>query len=442
MDIIEMIAELEIERGKDGMYAHIARLAWEYGHTFEQTGNKRLVPGKDYLPPSGKYIGGKEFEYLVMAALDGWWTDGRWVDGFEREFKRLMGVRYAVMVNSGSSANLLALTAAKRKANKWSFGHVLTLACGFPTTLNPILQNNLVPIFMDIELGTYVPSKEMIASAIRRWRPSIVFMAHTLGNPIPFPDYDGILVEDNCDALLSKYRGEFTGKLGHFSTQSFYPAHHITTGEGGMVIAKTAKDAKLLRSLRDWGRDCWCKTGKDDTCGKRFDWEIDGLLYDHKYVYSDIGYNLKSTDLQAAIGSAQLSRAEWMSSRRKENWDRLYGILESRGMEEHYILPRATANSDPSWFGFILTVDNPRLDRNRIVRELEARRIGTRLLFGGNLCRQPAYEHLNAPKHGQLENSDRVMRDTFWVGCWPGLTDEAIDYIGESIIDVTKQALE
>jgi CDP-6-deoxy-D-xylo-4-hexulose-3-dehydrase len=345
-------------------------------------------------------------------------------------------------VNSGSSANLLALTALTSskigdRALKPS-DEVITVAAGFPTTVTPILQNNLIPVYVDIDLGTYVANEDALEAAIGPKTRAII-MAHTLGNPFNLELVQKLaakhnlwLIEDSCDGLGGTYGGQNLGTFGDFSTFSFYPAHHITTGEGGAVLVKKAAHKTIVESIRDWGRDCWCPPGCDNTCLKRYEWSLGELPegYDHKYTYSHLGYNLKSGDIQAAIGLAQLDRLDGFIEIRKRNWKYLREGL--RGLEEFLLLPESAMNSDPSWFGFALTVKSggPK-NRNQVVQELNELKIATRLLFGGNLLRQPAF--IGTPRRviGKLTNTDTVMNDTFWIGVWPGLTLPMLDYVIE-----------
>jgi len=399
-----------------------------------------FLGGISAVPVSGKVFDEKELQLLVDSSLDFWLTTGRFAERFETAFAKVMGMRHAMLCNSGSSANLLAVSAlmsprlGKRALKEGD--EVLTVAAGFPTTVNPIIQNRLVPVFVDPELGTYDASVESLEAAIGPKTRAIV-MAHTLGNPF---DAEGVMrlaeehklwvVEDTCDAVGAKFAGKPVGSFGDLSTTSFYPAHHITMGEGGCVLVKKASMKKIVESYRDWGRDCWCPTGVENTCGRRFDWQLGELPYgyDHKYIYSHIGYNLKMTDMQAAIGVAQLDKLPTFIEARNRNWKRLSDGLKS--LEEFLILPKATKNSEPSWFGFALTVrDEAPFARLDLVRHLESRRIGTRQLFGGNLLRQPAYLNLPMRVVGDLRNADIIANSTFWIGVYPGLTDEMIDFM-------------
>lgn len=403
---------------------------------------KPFMPGETAIPVSGKTYDADEIVNLVDASLDFWLTTGRYAAEFEREFASYLQVRYALLCNSGSSANLLAvsaLTSATLGERQLQPGNeVITVAAGFPTTINPILQNGLIPVFLDIELGTYNIDVRALEAAISPHTKAII-LAHTLGNPFNLDavmevveKYNLWLIEDNCDALGSTYRGQLTGTFGDLGTMSFYPAHHITMGEGGCVITNNSKLKRAVESFRDWGRDCWCPPGHDNTCGKRFDWQLGDLPsgYDHKYTYSHIGYNLKLTDMQAAVGVAQLKKLPNFIEMRQQNWQKLYEGLKS--WQEFLILPQATAGSDPSWFGFLITVkpDAP-FGRRELVQFLENHRIATRLLFGGNLIRQPAYQGIKYRVVGELKHTDLVMNGAFWIGVYPGITDSMISYIIE-----------
>lgn len=405
-----------------------------------------FVPGITPIPPSGKVLGEPELANLLDAALDLWLTEGRFAHAMQERLAAEVGVGHAYLCNSGSSANLLAVSAlcSPRLGDRrlQPGDEVVTVAAGFPTTVNPILLNGLVPVFVDVELGTYDARPELLAEAIGP-RTRAIVMAHTLGNPFDLDtvgalvrEHDLFLVEDNCDAFGARYRGQPTGTFGDLATLSFYPAHQITTGEGGAVLTNRGTLGKIIESLRDWGRDCWCPTGAEDTCGRRFDWQLGELPdgYDHKYIYSHIGYNLKLTDSQAAVGLAQLDRLPGFVESRRRNWARLRAGLA--GLEEHLVLPRATEHSEPSWFGFAVTVrPEAPFPRNDLVRFLDERRIGMRLLFGGNLTRQPAYRDQHYRVVGDLTTSDLVTEGTFWVGVHPGLTDEMLDYMIESFHD-------
>jgi len=418
----------------------IAGLADIYAER-EYRGQEEFKAGKTYIPPSGKVVRGLEAAYGVEAVLDGWLTEGRWVDQFEKKLASYISVRYASMCNSGSSANLLAISALmspKFKKRLKPGDEVIVAAAGFPTTLNPIIQKGLIPVFVDVELGTYVPTIKMIKNAMTD-KTRAIFLAHTLGNPVSIAKYcqkwqdTGIyLIEDNCDALGSTLRGKRTGSFGIMATHSFYPAHHITTGEGGAVVTNKPSVKKIVESYRDWGRACWCKPGKENTCGKRFEGKFGKLPegYDHKYVYSHIGYNLKSTDIQAAIGLAQLTRLDQFKMIRCRNFAFLLEILKD--YSDLIILPEATKNSEPSWFGFPITI-RPKAPfaRKEMIEYLNRRKIGTRLLFGGNLLKQPAYEGIKYRHFSRLKNSNLIASNTFWIGCWPGIDDARLTFMAE-----------
>jgi CDP-6-deoxy-D-xylo-4-hexulose-3-dehydrase len=401
---------------------------------------KPFLGGISTLPVSGKVFNADEMQHLVDSSLDFWLTTGRYAEQFETQFAKVMGMKHALLCNSGSSANLLAVTALtsprlKKRALKEG-DEVITVAAGFPTTVNPILQNRLVPVFVDVQLGTYDATMESIEAAIGPKTKAIV-MAHTLGNPF---NLDGVMsiakehnlfvVEDTCDAVGATYNDKPVGSFGDISTTSFYPAHHITMGEGGCVLVKSAPMKKIVESFRDWGRDCWCPPGNDDTCGRRFDWQLGELPYgyDHKYVYSHIGYNLKLTDMQAAVGVAQLKKLPDFIEARRHNFNRLYAGLKK--FEEVLILPETTPKSNPSWFGFAITVrPGAPFSRLELVQHIESRRIGTRLLFGGNLMRQPAYIGMPHRVVGPLTNANIITDNTFWLGVYPGLNDEMVDFM-------------
>lgn len=403
-----------------------------------------FIPGISPVPVTGKVFGQPELEAAVNASLEFWLTAGPYTEKFESRFARTVGMRHAFMVNSGSSANLLAistLTSPKLGDRALRPGdEVITVAAGFPTTVTPILQNGLVPVYVDVDLVTYVANEGALEAAVSP-KTRAIMMAHTLGNPFNLDlvakiaaKHDLWVIEDSCDGLGGTYRGRNLGTFGDFSTFSFYPAHHITTGEGGAVLVKKAAHKTILESFRDWGRDCWCPSGCDNTCLKRYEWTLGELPegYDHKYTYSHLGYNLKSGDIQAAIGLAQLDRLDSFVELRKRNWTYLRSGLND--LEEYLLMPEAAPNSDPSWFGFALTVKNggPKT-RNQIVQKLNEARIATRLLFGGNLLRQPAF--MGTPRRvvGELINTDVVMNDTFWIGVWPGLTIPMLDYMIEQL---------
>jgi len=405
----------------------------------------------EIVPVSGKVFDEKEIQNIVEAALDGWWTEGKWCSLFVEKLKSFLGINNILLTNSGSSANLIALTtltSPKLRSKQIKPGdEIITVASGFPTTVNPIIQIGAVPVFVDVDISTYNANLEQIKKAINSKTKAII-LAHTLGNPFEVEDIKKIckdnnlwLIEDNCDALGSKYKGKLTGTFGDLATLSFYPAHHITTAEGGAVLTNNAQLYKIARSFRDWGRDCWCSTGKDNTCGKRFKWQLGKLPYgyDHKYIYSEIGYNLKMTDLQAAIGVAQMDKLNQFIQKRKENFDYLYKKLKL--FEDYFILPKATENSEPSWFGFLLSIKDKRINRTEFLKYLTDKGIRTRLLFGGNLTKQPYFIDYNLKYRqiGNLENTDFVMNNSFWIGVYPGITVEMIDYILEKFDEFFKR---
>ena len=411
-----------------------------------------FIPGETAVPVTGKVFGETELTAAVQASLDFWLTSGHYSEEFERKFAKTVGMRDSFMVNSGSSANLLALSsltspALGERALKPG-DEVLTIAAGFPTTVTPIIQNGLIPVYVDVDLETYGANDEAMELAIGP-KTKAIMMAHTLGNPFNLDLVEKLVkkhnlwfVEDSCDALGGTYRGKNLGTFGDLSTFSFYPAHHITTGEGGSVLIKKIAFKRIVESFRDWGRDCWCPPGCDNTCLKRYEWHLGELPegYDHKYIYTHLGYNLKSGDIQAAIGLAQLDRLGSFVELRRRNWEYLKQGLAN--LSEYFLLPQPMENSEPSWFGFAITVrkGSPK-SRNEITRALNEKKIGTRLLFGGNLLRQPAFVGTPRRVHGKLTNTDIIMADTFWIGVWPGLTIPMLDYVIESlyaILDVDK----
>lgn len=421
----------------------------EFYNLFHQ--KSEFTVGESQLSYAGKIYDKNEMVALTDASLDFWLTSGRFSKKFEKDFAKYLGVKYALLTNSGSSANLLAvsaLTSPKLGDKQLKPGdEVLTVAAGFPTTVAPIVQNGLIPVFVDVDFATYNINVDEIENAISDKTKAII-IAHTMGNPFNLEavlniaqKYDLWIIEDNCDALGAKYNGKLTGTQGHIGTSSFYPPHHITMGEGGAVYTDNPKLKMILESFRDWGRDCWCPSGCDNTCNKRFDWQLGELPYgyDHKYTYSHIGYNLKVTDMQAAIGLEQLKKLPSFVEKRNANFERLKNNLKS--VEEYLILPEATENSEPSWFGFILTVkDGTKISRNKMTQYLEENKIQTRMLFAGNLTKQPAFKNVNYRVASNLKNTDKIMYDTFLVGVYPGLTNEMIDYMSEKVIEAVKFA--
>jgi CDP-6-deoxy-D-xylo-4-hexulose-3-dehydrase len=409
-----------------------------------------FVPGVTHIPVSGKTFDAEEVVSLVDASLDFWLTTGRFAAEFERDFATFMGVKHVALVNSGSSANLLALAVLTApelgKCRLRPGDEVITVAAGFPTTVNPILQNGLVPVFVDVEVPTYNVAANDLEKALSD-RTRAIILAHTLGNPFDVQAvtafaqaHDLWLIEDCCDAVGSRYQGKSVGTFGDLATVSFYPAHHITMGEGGAVLTSSPELHELVLSYRDWGRACWCAPGKDNTCGKRFGWTLGDLppCYDHKYTYSHIGYNLKLTDMQAAVGVAQLKKLPEFIAARRRNFAHLRNALEK--LSGTLILPEATPGTDPSWFGFPLSVrPEAPFSRNALVQHLDKSKIGVRLLFGGNLARQPAYAGTPHRSIGGLPMSDFVMNQTFWVGVYPGLTSQMLDYMSDTLVEFVKR---
>jgi CDP-6-deoxy-D-xylo-4-hexulose-3-dehydrase len=433
----------------DEIRAQILALVGDYYDAAFQS--RPFIPGQTPVPVSGRVFDANELQFLVESGLDFWLTSGRFAAKFEGAFARIFNLRYAMLVNSGSSANLLAvasLTSPSLGERALKPGdEVITVAAGFPTTVNAILQNQLVPVFVDVEVPTYNVDVNRLEGALSD-RTRAIILAHTLGNPFDlarvgaFVKAHGLwLIEDCCDAVGARYQGKPAGSYGDLATVSFYPAHHITMGEGGCVLTNSSLLKKLVESFRDWGRDCWCDTGHDATCGKRFDWQLGSLPhgYDHKYTYSHIGYNLKATDMQAAVGLAQLEKLPRFIEDRNKNFDHLSAGLKD--LEEFFILPQATPGSQPSWFGFPLAIrPETGLERRALLRWLDERKIGTRLLFGGNLTRQPAYENVHYRVAGSLENSDFVMNQVFWVGVYPGLSKEMLQYVVDSLHEYCDRA--
>lgn len=441
-----MSNELEKQLRSQAIAAAIAYYQHAHGH------KQSFAPG-ERIPYAGRVFDEAEITNLIDASLDFWLTTGRYAERFEQEFAGFLGVQHCSLTNSGSSANLLAfmaLTSAKLGERRIRPGdEVITVAAGFPTTVAPIIQYGAVPVFVDVSLPTYNIDVTQLEGALSA-KTRAVMVAHTLGNPFDlaavraFCDRHELwLVEDNCDALGSRYQvngiWEYTGTIGHIGTSSFYPPHHMTMGEGGAVYTNDTQLKKLVESFRDWGRDCWCPSGRDNTCSNRFGQQFGELPcgYDHKYVYSHFGYNLKVTDMQAAIGCAQLEKLPGFVEVRKKNWQLLRDGLEV--LADRLVLPEATAHADPSWFGFLLTVrEGSGLSRDRAVNALESKGIQTRMLFAGNLIKHPCFDEMRRAGHGYrtigtLANTDRIMRDTFWVGVYPGLTEEMVGYMVATI---------
>lgn len=426
----------------DQLRAKILELTAEF--VAEEFPEKEFIPGESSVAVAGRVFDAADVQSLVDSSLDFWLTAGRFSRQFEREFAKFFNLRHSILVNSGSSANLLALTCLTSptlKERQLKPGdEVITVATGFPTTVNPIIQNNLVPVFLDVDIPTYNIDVSQLDAALSS-KTRAIMVAHTLGNPYNLEAVTAFcrkhnlwLVEDCCDAVGATYNGKLVGTFGDVATVSFYPAHHITMGEGGAVLTDQPPLKKLLESFRDWGRDCWCEPGKDNTCGKRFDWQLGDLPhgYDHKYTYSHIGYNLKVSDMQAAVGVTQLKKVNSFIEKRRANFAYLKNKLSN--LQEFFLLPEATPNSEPSWFGFPIFVrEGAPFTRDELVHHLNDQKIGTRLLFGGNLLRQPAYRNINHRVVGDLKRSDDVMHRVFWIGVYPGLTEAMLDYVAETI---------
>ena len=410
---------------------------------FQDISDETFVPGVTPVPVSGKVIGKEEIKNMIEASLDGWLTTGRFNKVFEKKIADAVGAKIAITVNSGSSANLVAfmtLTSPKLGERAIKPGdEVITVAAGFPTTVNPSIQFGAVPVFVDIDIPTYNINIDQVENAITK-KTKAIMIAHSLGNPFNLKKIREIcdknnlwLVQDTCDALGSKFDNNKVGFYGDIGTLSFYPAHHITMGEGGAVYTNSMKLKRIAESFRDWGRDCYCEPGKDNTCKKRFDWKLGDLPhgYDHKYIYSHCGYNLKITDMQAACGVAQIDKLESFINKRNSNFDYLKKNLLD--FKDKFILPEATENSTPSWFGFLLTIRDNQIDRNKITQFLNEKKIGTRLLFSGNLIKQPYMKDKIFKIGSELKNTETVMKNSFWVGVYPGLQNEHLDYILENI---------
>ena len=437
-----------MSKAADALRAQITDLVHEYYKVAFPT--HKFIPGENSIPYAGRIFDDEELVSLVESSLDFWLTSGRFAKQFEREFAEFFGLKHCLLTNSGSSANLLALsclTSPKLGERRLRPGdEVITVASSFPTTVNPIIQNQLAPVFVDVTIPAYNVDVTQLEEAYSE-RTRAVILAHALGNPFDLAVVTDFvqrhnlwLIEDCCDAVGATYNGQKVGTFGDLATFSFYPAHHITMGEGGAVLTNSPLLKKLVASFRDWGRDCWCNPGKDNTCGKRFGWQLGDLPYgyDHKYIYSHIGYNLKLTDMQAAVGVAQLKKLPAFIKKRQENFQYLYDGLKD--LEENFILPKATPNSNPSWFGFPLAVrPEAPFTRNEVTQYLEKHKIATRLLFGGNLARQPAYKSVQYRVVGELKNSDFVMNNVFWVGVYPGLSSEMLEYILEILHEMQEK---
>lgn len=423
----------------------------------EKFGSIEFVPGETYIPPSGKVLDADDCAYLIDASLDMWLTAGRFASQLEPTLAKKFGKKLSKLTVSGSAANLLAFSTL----TSWKLGdariqagdEVITVAAGFPTTVAPIVQNGCIPVFVDVDIATHNVDVEAVRNAISK-KTRAIMIAHSLGNPFDVLAIKKIceennlyLIEDCCDALgatvqLEDGTNKGVGTFGELATLSFYPAHHITMGEGGAILMDSMKLARICESFRDWGRDCYCEPGKDNTCEKRFEWKLGDLPYgyDHKYTYSHVGYNLKVSDMQAAIGLSQLNKLDYFIQRRRENFDGLTARLKSKGLDKYFILPEATPNSNPSWFGYLLTLrDNIRISRRELTAELESRRVGTRLLFAGNLIKQPAFREVNYRVAGSLQNTDKIMENSFWMGVWPGLSERHLDYMVDTLAAILNE---
>src|SRR5688572_14021391 len=447
--LIGTLVFLPMNENSDLLRARILELVADY--SAEAFPQKVFVPGETHVPVAGRVFDAADVQSLIDSGLDFWLTEGRFAKQFEIEFARFFKMRHAILVNSGSSANLLALTCltspllAERRLQPGD--EVITVATGFPTTVNPIFQNGLVPVFVDVQIPTYNIDITQIKLALSE-KTRAVMIAHTLGNPFDLEAVTAFckennlwLVEDCCDAVGATYNNQPVGRFGDVATVSFYPAHHITMGEGGALLTDKPKLKKIIESFRDWGRDCWCDPGKDNTCGKRFDWQLGDLPhgYDHKYTYSHIGYNLKATDMQAAVGVSQMKKLPTFIQKRRANFTYLTERLS--GLQNFFVLPEATPNSNPSWFGFPIYVrPEAPFTRDEAVRWLENHNIGTRLLFGGNLLRQPAYRTQTYRVIGKLTQADEITRRVFWIGVYPGLTQPMLDYVCDILAQLCETA--
>ncbi|MGE3690008.1 MAG: lipopolysaccharide biosynthesis protein RfbH [Novosphingobium sp.] len=433
----------------DAKRGEILRLAREY---HEARPAPKFVPGETYIPPSGKVMDGDDCANLIDASLDMWLTAGRYAEQFETDLAAKFGRRYSKLTVSGSAANLLAFACL----TSWKLGdkalkpgdEVITVAAGFPTTVAPIVQYGCIPVFVDVDVATHNVDVDLLEAAIGE-KTRAVMIAHSLGNPFDVARVAKLckqhglwLIEDCCDAFGAYVDGKHVGTFGDVATLSFYPAHHITMGEGGAVLVDSPLLAKVAESFRDWGRDCYCKPGVDNTCNKRFGWKLGELPkgYDHKYTYSHIGYNLKVSDMQAAVGLSQLGKLDRFVARRRENFAGLQQRLRARGLDELFHLPEPTPGTEPSWFGYLLTVrDGTGISRNLLTKTLEERKVGTRLLFAGNLTKQPAFRDVEYRIHGTLVNTDKIMNDSFWLGVWPGLGEAHLDYMVETLDGIARK---
>ena len=435
----------------DEKRSEIIRLSREY---FDARPQSAFEPGVTYIPASGKVMDADDCAHLIDASLDMWLTAGRYADQFEEELAAKFGRRYAKLTVSGSAANLLAfacLTSWKLKDKRIKPGdEVITVAAGFPTTVSPIVQYGCIPVFVDVDLETHNVDVDLLEAAITD-KTRAVMIAHSLGNPFDVQRVAALckahnlyLIEDCCDAFGAFVGGRHVGTFGDVATLSFYPAHHITMGEGGAVLMNNPLLAKIAESFRDWGRDCYCKPGLDNTCNKRFGWQLGNLPkgYDHKYTYSHVGYNLKVSDMQAAVGVSQLKKLDRFVARRRENFAGLEARFLERGLERYFHLPHPTPGTDPSWFGYLLTVrDGVAIERHLLTQMLEERKVGTRLLFAGNLTKQPAFRDVAYRVCGSLANTDKIMKDSFWIGVFPGIDDQMLDYMADTLTDVTVELL-
>ena len=427
------------------------------GYFDKKFGKVEFVPGETYIPPSGKVLDADDCAHLIDASLDMWLTAGRFASQFEHTLAKKFGKKLSKLTVSGSAANLLAfstLTSWKLGEDRIKSGdEVITVAAGFPTTVAPIVQNGCVPVFVDVDIATHNVDVNAVRNAITE-KTRAIMIAHSLGNPFDVlaikkicVEHNLYLIEDCCDAFgatvqLEDGTEKGVGTFGELATLSFYPAHHITMGEGGAILMDSMKLARICESFRDWGRDCYCEPGKDNTCEKRFEWQLGDLPYgyDHKYTYSHVGYNLKVSDMQAAIGLSQLNKLDQFIQRRRDNFNGLTARLIDSGLDRYFILPEPTPGTNPSWFGYLLTLRaSVGITRRELTAELEERKVGTRLLFAGNLIKQPAFQKVDYRVSGSLDNTDKIMENSFWMGVWPGLTDEHLDYMVEVLADILKK---